>query len=116
MPAAGAADVESVRFKLVLPASDGFAVRKMESKGPSCHLNTGGWQGLPDYHLLPHAKFCTSGKIWNKTSGQRAIGVATVGVMFGMTNNSGIQRRPPSVEIWDLHAWRDLSRIHVGIQ
>jgi hypothetical protein len=37
----GAADVKSMRFKLVLPASDGFAVGELEAKRPSFDLNAG---------------------------------------------------------------------------
>jgi hypothetical protein len=41
MRAVGAAYIKSMRFKLVLPASNGFAVSKLESESPRLHLNAG---------------------------------------------------------------------------
>jgi hypothetical protein len=41
MHAVGSAYIKSMRFKLVLPASNGFAVSELESEGPRLDLNAG---------------------------------------------------------------------------
>ncbi len=113
--AVGAADVESMRFNLVLPASDRFAVGKMKTEGPGSNVYSRRRQALPDQHLLPHEKLCTSSHVGGQTSGGRRVGVAHVSVVLGMTQHAGGET-VPRVIVCNRLARGRLRRDNVGSQ